>query len=397
LSLCCQVYTKKNNSIAEGAFRVARKKTTKGQDVGLDKADTIDAEVLETMPADAEGVIEADGGQASSKGVGLKPQLYLIPMFLGGLCAGAIGYCVAVLPDYFNSNDQLSSLLLDQKEIHDQIVNLSETVSEIRNVGPSANFSEELDPLRISLSKLSAGIKVRSSAQEIEITALKERIYLLENRPLNGEVSASVIQNYERELTQIRAEIEAILIKAAGDVEQAQGSAAMLEVAAQAISQENVAASALIGIEAAISNGTGYSTLLEELKAILGLNLPEVLSTNAQLGVVTLNKLQDEFPKLARVSLKAARREGEGTGFGAFLKAQLGFRSLFPREGTSPDAVLSRAEASVAAGNLQVALVELIDLPKSGQLVLQDWSERARARLSVLKAISELTRTMVVN
>ena len=376
---------------------MARKKTTKGQEVGLDKADTIDVEVLETMPTDAEGVMEADGGQASPKAVGLKPQLYLTPMFLGGLCAGAIGFGIAILPDYFNSNDQLGSLLLDQKEIHDQIISLSETVSELRNIGPSANFSEELDPLRISLSKLSADIMVNSSAQEQEITALKERIYLLENRPLNGGVSASVIQSYERELTQIRAEIEAIVKKAAGEIEQAQGEAAMLEVAAQAISQENVAASALIGIEAAISNGTGYSTLLEELKLILGLNVPEVLSANAQLGVVSLNKLQDEFPKLARVSLQAARREGDGTGFGAFLKAQLGFRSLFPREGTSPDAVLSRAEASVAAGNLQVALVELIDLPKSGQLVLQDWSERARARLRVLNALSELTRTMVVN
>ena len=376
---------------------MARKKTTKGQEVGLDKADTIDAEVLETLPTDAEGVMEADGGQASPKAVGLKPQLYLTPMFLGGLCAGAIGFGIAILPDYFNSNDQLGSLLLDQKEIHDQIISLSETVSELTNIGPPANFSEELDPFRISLSKLSADIMVNSSAQEQEITALKERIYLLENRPLNGEVSASVIQSYERELTQIRAEIEAIVNKAAGEIEQAQGEAAMLEVAAQAISQENVAASALIGIEAAISNGTGYSTLLEELKLILGLNVPEVLSANAQLGVVSLSKLQDEFPKLARVSLQAARMEGDGTGFGAFLKAQLGFRSLFPREGTSPDAVLSRAEASVAAGNLQVALVELIDLPKSGQLVLQDWSERARTRLSVLNALSELMRTMVVN
>ena len=376
---------------------MARKKTTKGQKVGLDKADTIDAEVLETLPSDAEGVMEADGGQASPKAVGLKPQLYLTPMFLGGLCAGAIGFGIAILPDYFNSNDQLGSLLLDQKEIHDQIISLSETVSELTNIGPPANFSEELDPFRISLSKLSADIMMNSSAQEQEITALKERIYLLENRPLNGGVSESVIQSYERELTQIRAEIEAIVNKAAGEIEQAQGEAAMLEVAAQAISQENVAASALIGIEAAISNGTGYSTLLEELKLILGLNVPEVLSANAQLGVVSLNKLQDEFPKLARVSLQAARMEGDGTGFGAFLKAQLGFRSLFPREGTSPDAVLSRAEASVAAGNLQVALVELIDLPKSGQLVLQDWSERARTRLSVLNALSELTRTMVVN
>ena len=376
---------------------MAGKKTTKGQGVGLDKADAIDAEVLETVPADSEGAMEADGAQASPKGVELKLQLYLIPMFLGGLSAGAIGFCIAILPDYFNSNDQLSSLLLDQKEIHDQIISLSVTVSELRNAGPPVNFSKELDPLRVSLSKLSADIMVRSSAQEKEITVLKERIHLLENRPLNGGVSASVIQNYERELIQIRAEIEAVANKAAGDFEQAQGGAAMLEVAAQAISQENVAASALIGIEAAISKGTGYSVLLEELKATLGLNLPEVLSANAQLGVVSLNKLQDEFPKLARVSLQAARREGEGTGFGAFLKAQLGIRSLSPREGNSPDAVLSRAEAAVSVGNLELALAELIDLPKSGQPVLQDWSERVKARLTVVNALSEISRTMVLD
>ena len=376
---------------------MAKKKTTKGQDVGLDKADTIDAEVLEATPVDAEGAMETDGGQASPKGVRLKPQLYLIPMFLGGLCAGAIGFCIAMLPDYFNSNDQISFLLLDQKEIHEQIISLSETVSKLRNLGPSANFSEELDPVRISLSKISADIMVRSSAQENEITALKERVYLLENRPLNDEVSASVIQSYERELTQLRAETAAVISKTSDEIEKAKAKTARLEVAAQAASQENVAASALIGIEAAIFTGTGYSALLEELKVETELNFPEALSTNAQLGVVSLNTLQDEFSKLARVSLQAARAYGSGTGFGSFLKAQLGIRSLSPREGSSPDAVLSRAEAAVSVGNLRLAVAELVDLPKSGQLVLQDWTDRANARLNVLDALSEISRMMVVN
>ena len=373
---------------------MARKKTTKGQDVGLDKADTIDIEVLETVPADAKGAMEADGGQAAPKGVGLKPQL---PMFLGGLCAGAIGFFIATLPDYFNSNDPLSSLLSDQKEIQNQIISLSETVSELRSTGSSENFLKELDPLRISLSTLSSDIMAVRSAQEQEITVLKDRIYLLENKSLKSEVSASAIQSYERELTQIRAEIEAVVNKADVESEQAQAEVGMLEVAAQTNFRENMVASVLIGIEASISNGNGYSALLEELKAIVGLDLPEVLSTNAQLGVVSLKNLQDEFPKLARASIQAARREGGGDGFGAFLKAQLGFRSLSPREGSSPDAVLSRAEAAVSVGNLQLALVELGNLPESGQLLLQDWTDRANARLTVLNALSELTRTIVVN
>ena len=376
---------------------MARQKTTQGQDVGLDMADSIDAEVLETVPAGAERAMKADMGQASPEGAETKPQSFLIPMSLGGLCAGAIGFGFAILLNYFNQNDERSSLLLDQKETHDQIISLSETVSEMRKMGSSANFLEEQGTLRRSLSKLSSVIMARSSTQEKEITALKERVYFLENRPLKGVGSANVSQSYERELTQLRAEIAAVANKAAYESAQAQAKATRLEFAGQTTSQENVAASALIGIEEAISKGIGYSALLEELRVGLGRNLPEALSKNAQLGVVSLNMLQDQFPKLARVSLQAARTEGNGTGFGAFLRAQLGFRSLFPREGTSPDAILSRAEASVAVGNLQVALIELIDLHKSGQLVLQDWSERARARLSVLNALSELKRTMVVN
>ena len=356
---------------------MARKKTIKKQDVALDKADTIDVEVLETVLMDAEKVMDVDLGHAASKASRLKSQSNLILMFLGGLCAGAIGFGVAILPDYLNSDDRLSSLLLDQKATHDQIMSLSETVFKMKNIGSSTNFLEELDPLRISLSKLSSDVMVHRSTQEQEIIALTERIHLLENRPLNGEVPASVIQSYERDITQLRAEIVA--------------------VTTQTIPQENKASSALIGIEAAISNGTGYSVLLAELQAVLEQNLPQALSANAQLGVVSLNKLQDEFPKLARVSLHAARGEGGGAGFGAFLKAQLGIRSLSPREGASPDAVLSRAEAAVVVGNLQLALDELIDLPKSGQLALQDWSAQVTARLSVLNALSEVSRIMAVN
>ena len=59
--------------------------------------------------------------------------------------------------------------------------------------------------------------------------------------------------------------------------------------------------------------------------------------------------------------------------------------------------MLSRAEAAVAVGNLKLALVELVDLPKSGQPVFQDWAGRAKARLTVIDALSEVSRMMAVN
>ena len=63
------------------------------------------------------------------------------------------------------------------------------------------------------------------------------------------------------------------------------------------------------------------------------------------------------------------------------------------KEGDSPDAVLSRAEASLGEGDLETALNELEALPPEGRAAMSDWLEQAELRLSVVTAIDELTAT----
>jgi hypothetical protein len=73
-----------------------------------------------------------------------------------------------------------------------------------------------------------------------------------------------------------------------------------------------------------------------------------------------------------------------------FLRTQLGLRSLTPKDGTSPDAILSRAEQAVRDNDLNTALTEISTLPDVGQAVMADWVAIAQTRLDVTNALSAM-------
>ena len=68
---------------------------------------------------------------------------------------------------------------------------------------------------------------------------------------------------------------------------------------------------------------------------------------------------------------------------------------MVPREGSDPDAVLSRADAAVARGDIAAALAEIAELPERGQAAMADWTARARAWVDASGAVAGLTTTTV--
>ena len=48
-------------------------------------------------------------------------------------------------------------------------------------------------------------------------------------------------------------------------------------------------------------------------------------------------------------------------------------RSLTPRQGNDPDAILSRVEASIKADNFNDALSSLSTIPESGMIIMAEW------------------------
>jgi hypothetical protein len=78
-------------------------------------------------------------------------------------------------------------------------------------------------------------------------------------------------------------------------------------------------------------------------------------------------------------------------------KAQLGLRTLTPREGDDPDAVLSLAQAALDGGDVAAALSELDALPASGQAEMADWRATAQARVDAIAAAGDLAQTLTTN
>ena len=122
---------------------------------------------------------------------------------------------------------------------------------------------------------------------------------------------------------------------------------------------------------------------------------PKALTAVAETGVPTMNDLQREFPDMARAALSTVtvvpQDASAGDRLTAFLKRQTNARSLAPQEGDSTDAVLSRAEAAVGAGDLEASLEELSSLSEDAKDVLGPWMANAQARLDALSALSEIS------
>ena len=126
--------------------------------------------------------------------------------------------------------------------------------------------------------------------------------------------------------------------------------------AAVLASRSRAARAALAELIAAAESGEPAAEALSRLP-----EAPEALAPLAE-GIAPLPILQAEFAPAARAAL-AARPIAPDASLGervtAFFSSQTGARSLAPREGNDVDAVLSRAEAQLRAGDLTGTLAEL--------------------------------------
>lgn len=170
------------------------------------------------------------------------------------------------------------------------------------------------------------------------------------------------------------------------------GEAAKAQAGIEAERAKAAKATAVEAIRAALLSGTPFA---ESLPALAGVDIPAVLKDHAETGLPTLATLTADFPDAARKALDASLRQATedpsltGRLLG-FLRVQTGARSLEPREGTDPDAVLSRAEAAVKSGDVALALTELAGLPPEGLAEMAVWSEKSDLYLSADKAIAAL-------
>ncbi len=350
----------------------------------LDAEDTHDLQSSDHVGVDAprleSGVEKQDGSS-------------LLPMVLGGVIAAALGavavyVTMSMQPPPVTDEaflDRLATLEAASNEtpepvVPDDVITAEEQAALDALHSQIAALNEKLEALDARVSQLvSEGITVVGGE---EGAAVAEELARMQ--------AALSEQRAENEVVQ--AELAAIAASASAEIEAAEARAAALQAAADAQAAQSATQSVVARIVAASETGAPFSGALSELAA-LGAET-EALVQVSHIGIPTLLQLQRGYPEAARAglaeSLKATMGDGVGERFGAFLRAQIGARSLEAREGTDPDAILSRAEASLGSGDVKTTLSEIASLPEAGQAAMAEWVTQAEARLSALDALDAL-------
>lgn len=299
------------------------------------------------------------------------------PMILGGAVAAGLGFGAAWYYQYGATPrddlpQALDALRTDLGAQADRIETLAGQVGDLEEGADGSGQEAAQEELRGQMSDLAA-----------RLDTLQSRLTTLEDRPPSAGGTSS-----DADLTALSQRIEAQAAQIAALTDAAEAR----EAAANASAQATLRRAALTRIQTALDTGSDFEGALSDLEAA-GQAVPAELRAIADQGVPTAAQLQDSFPPAARAALAVSRTDAaaDGTGgFWAFMGDQLGMRSLEPREGTDPDAVLSRAEAALRDARLTDALAEIDTLPPAAAAEMSDWVARARMRAEALQAAETL-------
>jgi len=295
---------------------------------------------------------------------------------LGGVIAAGLGYGLAqYVPGGWPIQDTSAlqaALTAQQAETESLKAQLAEVAAR-----PIAGPDSDLEARVAALADQAAPDLAPLQQQ---IAALEQRLAAIEAMPVSGNAPSAAA------LAAQQAAADAVL-------KQAEATAAQIKADAEATAKAAEARAALGRVQAALDSGSAYASALPALG-----DVPAVLKDNAETGVPTLAALQDAFPAAARAALEAALRANMGESWSDrvanFLRTQTGARSLTPHEGSDPDAILSRAEAALASGDIAAALSETAALPAEAQPALADWQAQAETRQAAVAAVAGLAAAM---
>ncbi len=326
-----------------------------------------------------------------------------LPLLLGGLVAGGIGYGAHFL------TDQPAAESAEVEALRSEIAELRTALGAVPAVDTEV-LEAELGQLRAQLSEITLPETVVESADlNAAVELLREEFARTEGvdlSPLEARLEdvAGVLESQQQ--TMARAE-EAIQLNtdqmaqteerfAALDAELAdlRDLAERRVAEAEAAIDAARAQSGLDSLRAALETGAAYADAVSRIQDA-GIEVPQTLAASASTGIATVEQLQESFDQAARAALRVALQDAPAESttdrLGNFFRAQVGARSIAPREGDDPDAVLSRASAAVEAGDLEAALSEIALLPEGAQAAMADWIAQARARIAARDSLQDLT------
>lgn len=319
-----------------------------------------------------------------------KQQGSFIPLVLGGVFAGIIGYGIATYQRGDNTAD-LEATIAAQA---DEIASLRDEVSELATLYATSGITEQLEANTESLNAIAARI-------DTDISTLEDRMTAIEKQPsADGTLQEAAIAAYERDIAELRDQIAVQQDEMRDLLSETRQEAQSIEENAIASARVATARASLAVIQTSLEGGKAFGAALTDLETSVSEPLPDALVA-AKDGVTTLAQLQAEFPDLSRAALATARREGvsgeDESGLAGFMRNQFQVQSVGPQDGDTADAVLSRAQAAVNEGRLNDSLVELASLPEAARAELSSWIGEAEQRAAALDAVAMLASQLNVN
>ena len=320
-----------------------------------------------------------------------RPSVFF-PMLLGGIIAGGIGFAASEL-------DLLEEFGLRSKVVaNDNATAVDNAVTkQIADQDARITALEQAEPAAPATD--SAAID-GAAVEELKSTlaALNARVDEIANRPEAPAPAPPKVDTsgFEAELETLKSSVEA----QRDEIQKLIDNATTIEEATSRAAKTASQQSAVARIVSALSTGQPFEAAIADLESAGTQDVPPALVDTAASGVVTIASLQDRFTDNARAALAAARAAApasESGGISGFFKQQLGARSVAPREGNDPDAVLSRAEAAIKDGRLGDALSELQALPDAAKEPLSEWLKDAQARQDAQDAVQSLTQRLTAN
>ena len=330
-----------------------------------------------------------------------------VPLVLGGIVAAGIGVGSAgyIFPNGLSFGPKPA----------DYTSAIEEQSSRIDALSAELAAKPAFDASALEASIADATSAVIAAQEQITgvaetVAAFEERLTTLEALPREDGISQQMenaLKEMRAELNQQNAALEQMApvegelndMRAALDAQK--GELVTMIAEAQATKQDaektardTLARAGVTRILVALESGAPFADALAEVEANSDIAIPEALAQTAADGVPTLASLGDAYPNAAREALAAVRSEDTGGGVSSFLTRQLGVRSVAPREGDDPDAILSRVGAAVDEGRISDALEIADALPEGAKAPLAEWMAQANLRLSAAREAEALATSL---
>ncbi len=331
-----------------------------------------------------------------------------VPAAIGGALAALFGFGLAqVVPGGWplQGTDAMEATIAEQATlIATQQAEVARLGIELEAVSARPAADPDL-PERLAALEAAIPAPFDDAALMARMNAIEDRLKAIEALPVDGSgaspaalaAQAATLAALQAEVAALRenagstTDIEAATEAAAARVAAAEQQAADVRAAAEVDAARAEQRAALRQIDVALEGGGPFASALSAFDPAV---IPAVLAENAAGGLPSVTDLQAGFPDVARAALDASLRADMGDGWSEritrFLRTQTGARSLTPREGDDPDAILSRAEAALMEGRLADCLTELAAMPAEGQAAFSDWIKSAQLHLQGRAALQDL-------